>query len=114
MVTFNWELISAKSVDNYPYTNEDGTVTFINGVVTEAFLKLTATEGENKAVVPMHRVLLDAPVPDVFAPLDNIEKATVLVWALEKMPSLVKEKMESFAAHKLTTVELVTTYIFND
>jgi hypothetical protein len=114
MVTFNWELISAKSADNYPYTNEDGTVTLMNGVVTEAFLKLTATEGENEAVVPRHRILLDAPVPDVFAPLDDIEKATVLGWALEKMPSLVKEKLESFAANKLTTVDIVTTDIFND
>jgi hypothetical protein len=114
MATFNWELVSAKSMDNYPYKNEDGSTTLMNGVVTEAALKLTATEGETTAVFPFYNVVLDAPVPDVFAPLDNIEKSTVLQWALNKIPTRVKENIENAMAQRVQQTAPVITTIFND
>lgn len=114
MVTFNWELVSAKSMDNYPYKNEDGSTTLMNGVVTEAVLKLSATERETTAVFPFYNVILGAPVPDVFAPLDNIEKSMVLQWALDRIPAKAKENIENAMAQRVQQTAPVITTIFND
>jgi hypothetical protein len=114
MATFNWELVNAKSMDNYPYKNEDGTTTFMNGVVTSAVLRVTASNETESVVYPYYVVNLDAPVPDVFAPLDSIEKQMVLDWALDKINGNIKENLEASLEKRLSENKPVFTTIFSE
>lgn len=114
MTEFNWGLKNATATNNYPLKGEDGAVQLMDGVITNAVLTLTATNGSEEAVHPFINVPLSAPVPDAFAPLDSVEKSVVIDWALNKLPEAVKENLKEALRKRVEGTAPVSTTIFND
>ena len=111
--TITWSLKNVTAVDNYVLKAEDGTETLMNGVVTAAVLECEAVNSGETAKHPYVNVPFKAPVPDAFAPLDTIEKATVLEWALGQLPAPVKENVEKMLSKKVEGTAPVANTIFD-
>lgn len=109
----NWALKNATAVDNYVLKAKDGTETLMNGVITAAALECEVVNGEETAKYPYINVPFKAPVPDTFVPLDNIEKAKVLEWAMEHLPTHVKENIETILSKKVEGTAPVSSVIFD-
>lgn len=114
MTEFNWTLKHATATNNYQLQSEDGTTQLMDGVITNAVLTLTATNGSEEATHPFINVPLAAPVPDAFAPLDNVEKSVVLEWALNQLPERMKENLQEALRKRVEGTAPVNTTIFSD
>lgn len=112
--TITWNLKSANAVDNYSFKNEDGSITLMNGVIVSAVLECVATDGTKTETHPFVNVPFKSPVPDAFAPLDTLEKAIVLQWAVDQMPIALKENIERVLTQKVTGVAPSLRTVFND
>lgn len=112
MATVTWELRSADSVDNYKIENEDGTVSFIDGVIISVSLIATATEGENKVSHPNVFVPLKKPVISEFVQLSSLQKEEVLSFALQTLSSQSKNSIEEFLIRKLNSSNGVSSVAF--
>lgn len=112
--TVTWNLKNATAIDNYPLKNADNTETLMDGVITSAVLECIVTDGTTTAKHPFVNVPFAAPVPDAFAPLDTLEKATVLEWALDQIPTPVKENIERALTIKISATAPVARTVFND
>lgn len=112
METKTWSLKSAVASDNYPYKNEDGTISKLNGVITSVILELVIDNGEDN-ISTIRQVDLDKPNIDNFILLDSISKETALQWALDAFNPILKKSIETHMSDRLNGTSITTRTIFD-
>lgn len=108
-----WSLKEAVVTNNYPYKNEDGTITLIDDVITNVYVTVEAVNGDSKK--SMSRFIeLNKPVLESFLPLSNITKETAFSWAMATLDSNLKTSIEEVLIKMVENTAPTTRKIFGD